>query len=46
MKQLNLFKKIHDRTEDNIKQQRMTTRVYLILLFGKILLTLFCDQSE
>ena len=34
MKQLNLFKHIERRTEDDIKQQKITTRIYLILLSG------------
>ncbi|UJR17463.1 hypothetical protein I4U23_004358 [Adineta vaga] len=34
MKKLNLFKHIEQRTEDNIKQQRIITRIYLILLAG------------
>ncbi|CAF1350011.1 unnamed protein product, partial [Adineta ricciae] len=36
LKHLNLFKNIHDRTEISIKQQRIITRVYLILLSGLI----------
>ena len=35
IKKLNLFKDIHDRTDDGIKRQQMVTRVYSILLFGK-----------
>ncbi|UJR19493.1 hypothetical protein I4U23_022622 [Adineta vaga] len=38
MKQLNLFKTIQERTEANIKQQRIVTRIYLSLLFGSILI--------
>ncbi|CAF1154323.1 unnamed protein product [Adineta ricciae] len=38
IKKLNLFKNTLDRSEDGVKQQRMITRVYLILLFGKSLL--------
>lgn len=34
MKRLNLFKKIHDRTEDGIKRQTIATRAYLFLLTG------------
>ncbi|CAF1606348.1 unnamed protein product [Adineta ricciae] len=36
IKKLNLFKNTLDRSEDGVKQQRMITRVYLILLFGSI----------
>ncbi|UJR17612.1 hypothetical protein I4U23_004508 [Adineta vaga] len=36
VKQLNLFKNINNRTESSIKQQRIITRVYLILLLGFI----------
>ncbi|CAF1531152.1 unnamed protein product [Adineta ricciae] len=47
IKELNLFKNIHDRTENNIRQQRITTRVYLILLFGSIgALCLFASLSS
>jgi len=35
IKQLNLFKNIHDRTESSVIQQRIITRVYLILLSSK-----------
>ena len=38
MKHLNLFKKIDDRSEDSIKQQRIITRVYLVLLIGKVVI--------
>lgn len=34
MKQLNLFKMANQRTEVDIKQQKLTTRVYLTLLIG------------
>ncbi|CAF1391349.1 unnamed protein product [Adineta ricciae] len=37
IKQLNLFKNINERSETNIKQQRIITRVYLILLIGSII---------
>ncbi len=37
MKQLNLFKVANERTEDNIKRQKIITRVYLILLIGMII---------
>ncbi|CAF1147349.1 unnamed protein product [Adineta steineri] len=47
IKRLNLFKNINDRTEDSIKQQRITTRVYLILLFGSIcILCLFTSLNS
>ncbi|CAF1446389.1 unnamed protein product [Adineta ricciae] len=47
IKELNLFKNIHDRTENSIRQQRITTRVYLILLFGSICaLCLFASLSS
>lgn len=36
MKQLNLFKMVDKRSENNVKQQRITTRLYLILLTGMI----------
>ena len=36
MKRLNLFKDINERTDDATQQQRITTRVYLVLLLGKI----------
>ncbi|CAF4220004.1 unnamed protein product, partial [Adineta steineri] len=41
MKRLNLFKAINERTEEAIQEQRITTRVYLVLLFGSILVFLF-----
>ncbi|CAF1660120.1 unnamed protein product, partial [Adineta ricciae] len=42
MKRLNLFKTINDRTENSIKQQRIITRVYLVLLTSSIIiLTLY-----
>ncbi|CAF1196470.1 unnamed protein product [Adineta steineri] len=34
VKQLNLFKSANNRSADNIKQQRITTRLYLILFSG------------
>ncbi|UJR19296.1 hypothetical protein I4U23_022425 [Adineta vaga] len=34
MKKLNLFKNINDKTENSIKQQRIITRIYLILLLA------------
>ncbi|UJR07206.1 hypothetical protein I4U23_011494 [Adineta vaga] len=34
IKQINLFKDIHNRTDRSIKQQRIITRVYFILLIG------------
>jgi hypothetical protein len=37
MKQLNLFKSENERTEDKVKQQKMITRIYLILLTGMIM---------
>jgi hypothetical protein len=36
MKRLNLFKVANDRTENSIKQQKIITRVYLILLTGMV----------
>ncbi|UJR19648.1 hypothetical protein I4U23_022782 [Adineta vaga] len=33
---LNLFKNINDRSENSIKQQKLTTRIYLVLLLGSI----------
>ncbi|CAF1470536.1 unnamed protein product, partial [Adineta steineri] len=36
IKRLNLFKNVIDRTENGIKQQKITTCVYLILLTGSI----------
>ncbi|CAF3662865.1 unnamed protein product [Adineta steineri] len=46
LKRLNLFKKSDQRAENNIKQQRISTRVYLILLFGSFLtLLLFTSLS-
>jgi len=35
IKQLNLFKLANQRTEIDLKQQRLTTRLYLTLLIGK-----------
>ncbi|CAF1387351.1 unnamed protein product [Adineta steineri] len=35
MKRLNLFKDINERTEEAIRQQRINTRVYLVLLLGR-----------
>ncbi|UJR07421.1 hypothetical protein I4U23_011707, partial [Adineta vaga] len=47
MKQLNLFKNIHDRTGASIRQQRIITRIYLIFLFGSIsILLLFTTLSN
>ncbi|CAF1624471.1 unnamed protein product, partial [Adineta ricciae] len=36
MRHMNLFKDINDRTEHGVRQQKITTRVYLALLFGLI----------
>ena len=36
LKRLNLFKSIHNRTKDDVAQQRIITRVYLFLLLSKI----------
>jgi len=36
IKKLNLFKFANERTENDIKQQRTITRVYLLLLSSKI----------
>ncbi|CAF1209410.1 unnamed protein product [Adineta ricciae] len=36
LKQLNLFKNINLRAEENIQQQKITTRVYFILLIGSM----------
>ncbi|CAF1176295.1 unnamed protein product [Adineta steineri] len=41
VKRLNLFKVANERTENNIKQQKIITRVYLILLTGSFLILLF-----
>lgn len=46
LKQLNLFKNVHHQTENDIKQQRIITRVYLTLLTSKAILIYniyFCD---
>ncbi|CAF1201081.1 unnamed protein product [Adineta steineri] len=46
MKRLNLFKEPDQRTENNIKRQKISTRVYLILLIGSFLtLLLFTSLS-
>ncbi len=37
IKRLNLFKVISERTEDDIKQQKIITRVFLILLTGIVI---------
>jgi len=37
IKRLNLFKVINERTEDDIKQQKIITRVFLILLTGIVI---------
>lgn len=37
IKRLNVFKDINNRTEDDIKKQRITTRIYLVSLFSKAL---------
>ena len=39
LKQLNLFKVANERTENDIKQQKIISRVYLILLTGMIIST-------
>ncbi|CAF1086280.1 unnamed protein product [Adineta ricciae] len=36
IKKFNVFKNIHDRTQDGVRQQQMITRIYFILLFGSI----------
>ncbi|CAF1511481.1 unnamed protein product [Adineta ricciae] len=36
VKKINVFKNIHDRTQDGVRQQQMITCVYFILLFGSI----------
>ncbi|CAF1253647.1 unnamed protein product [Adineta steineri] len=47
IKRLNLFKNVNDRTENSIKQQKITTRVYLILLTGSIcILCLFTSLNS
>ncbi|CAF1305597.1 unnamed protein product [Adineta ricciae] len=47
LKQLNLFKNVNHRTESSLKQQRIITRVYLILLIGSIcVLCLFNSLSS
>ena len=38
IKQLNLFKNIQNRTENDIEQQRIITRIYCTLFFGKVIL--------
>ncbi|CAF1134851.1 unnamed protein product [Adineta ricciae] len=46
LKQLNLFKNINHRSENDIQQQRITTRIYLVLLIGSIsVLCLFNSLS-
>lgn len=37
IKQLNLFKNVNERSENDLQQQRMTTRIYLSLLLSKFL---------
>ena len=41
MKQLNLFKETDEQTENSIKQQKIITRVYLMLVAGMII---FCTH--
>jgi hypothetical protein len=40
LKRLNLFKKRNDRSEDSIKQQKIVTYVYLVLLTGIAILSI------
>ncbi|CAF0999681.1 unnamed protein product [Adineta steineri] len=44
MKRLNLFKNVDERMENSIKQQKLITRVYLVLLTGSILILLFFNS--
>lgn len=37
MQQLNLFKVANDRSENSVKQQKIMTRIYLILITGRII---------
>ncbi len=37
VKRLNLFKVTNERTENDIKQQKIITRVFLILLTGMVI---------
>jgi hypothetical protein len=45
IKQLNLFKMANKRTENNTKQQKIITRIYLILVIGMIISTAVADNS-
>ncbi|UJR29659.1 hypothetical protein I4U23_017207 [Adineta vaga] len=46
LKQLNLFKNIEKRSEEDIKHQRMITRIYLLLLAGSFLILLLFTSLE
>ncbi|CAF0953174.1 unnamed protein product [Adineta ricciae] len=46
IKQLNLFKNIDKRSENDIKQQRIMTRIYLFLLAGSFLVLLLFTSLE
>jgi hypothetical protein len=48
MKRLNLLKNVDDRTENGIKQQKIATYVYLILLTGMIAFApyRFCGEKS
>ncbi|UJR17370.1 hypothetical protein I4U23_004265 [Adineta vaga] len=44
LKQLNLFKQLHQRTEKDVKRQKITTRVYLILLCSLFIMIFSFNQ--
>jgi len=44
IKQFNLFKRVHQRTENDIKEQKLTTRIYLFLLLSMIIVLLLFNS--
>ncbi|CAF1477595.1 unnamed protein product [Adineta ricciae] len=46
MKRLNLFKKLDDRSDESVKQQRLMTRVYLALLMGTLHFSLLSSLCQ
>ena len=46
VKHLNLFKKVDDQSENSIRQQRIITRLYLVLLTGIVILSIVILRRE
>ncbi|UJR06899.1 hypothetical protein I4U23_011189 [Adineta vaga] len=46
LERLNFFKQIDQRTEDDIKRQKIMTRVYLVLLWGLLIIIVLFNRFE